>query len=187
MNRALFLDRDGVLNFDHGYIGKIADFEVIPGVFEALAQAVSLGYRLIIITNQSGIARGYFSEADYRRLEDHMVNLFAARAIHFAGIYHCPHHPDGAVRALAITCGCRKPSPGMILQACAEHDLDLSRSILVGDKRSDIEAGEAAGVGYSYLLDESDPAHFASLADLVLSPIFAHIGIMSAPVSRPTN
>jgi D-glycero-D-manno-heptose 1,7-bisphosphate phosphatase len=153
MHRALFLDRDGVINVDHGYISQPEQFEVIDGVFDALRRAQALGYLLVVVTNQSGMARGYFTLSDYRALEDHMRTTFSAEGITFAGIYHCPHHPEGSVPGLALACDCRKPGPGLILQAAREHDIDLGASIMVGDKQSDIAAAEAAGIGRSYLLD----------------------------------
>lgn len=164
MKRALLLDRDGVINVDHGYVVQPDCFEVIPGVFEALRQAQTLGYALIVVTNQSGIARGYFDAADYALLEDHMRRIFASEGIIFTAIYHCPHHPDGM-------CGCRKPLPGMILRAAIEHDLDLARSVLVGDKASDIAAAVAAGVGRSYRINEAGGA-CTSLAQIVGSASF---------------
>ena len=177
MNRALFLDRDGVINVDHGYIGKVADFDVLPGVFDALAQAQALDFRLIVVTNQSGIARGYFTAADYQAVERHMIDLFAERGVHFTGIYHCPHHPSGAAPALALACDCRKPAPGMIRRACADHDIDPARSLLVGDKQSDLDAGAAAGVGYLFQVgDRPDGVRrFGSLAELIGSPPFRGI------------
>ena len=151
--RALFLDRDGVINVDHHYIFRPDQFEVIDGVFDALHRARSLGCALIVVTNQSGIARGYFTPAQYRTLEHHMRAVFAAAGIHFDAIYHCPHHPDGIVAAFAIPCACRKPAPGMFLRAAHEHDIDLAASVMVGDRPSDIAAARAAGVGRTYLVD----------------------------------
>ena len=153
MRRALFLDRDGVINVDHGYISGPDQFDVMEGVFDALRRAQKLGYLLVVVTNQSGIARGYFTEDDYRRVEDHMRAAFLAEGITFAAIYHCPHHPDGVVPALAVRCNCRKPEPGMILRAARDHDIDLAASIMVGDKDSDIAAARAAGVGRTCLVD----------------------------------
>jgi D-glycero-D-manno-heptose 1,7-bisphosphate phosphatase len=152
MRRALFLDRDGVINVDHGYISGPDQFDVIDGVFDALRQAQKLGYLLVVITNQSGIARGYFTDDDYQRTEDHMRAIFLAEGIRLDAIYHCPHHPDGVIPALAVSCDCRKPEPGMILRAARDHDIDLAASIMVGDKDSDIAAAGAAGVGRSYLV-----------------------------------
>lgn len=146
VRRALFLDRDGVLNVDHGYVFRPADFEVIDGVFDALRRAQERDYALIVVTNQSGIARGLFSSADYQRLEGHMRRIFSAEGVDFTAIYHCPHHPDGQVAEFACQCTCRKPQPGMILRAAQEHAIDLSRSIMVGDKESDAQAAGAAGI-----------------------------------------
>lgn len=137
---ALFLDRDGVLNVDHGYVSRAADFEPVDGVFTALRSAAARGYALIVVTNQSGICRGYFTQGDYDALEAHMRKLFAAQGIELTAIYHCPHHPDAG-------CDCRKPRPGMILRAAREHGIDLARSVMIGDKPSDAEAARAAGVG----------------------------------------
>lgn len=178
MQRALFLDRDGVLNIDHGYIGSIERFDLIPGVAEALGRALALGYRLIVVTNQSGIARGYFTAEDYARVERHMIATFAAKGVRFTGIYHCPHHPDGTQPAFAARCECRKPLPGMIVRACADHRIDPGRSIMVGDRPSDLAAGDAAGVGNGFLIGVPvDPRHraFPSLAELVDSAIFARL------------
>jgi D-glycero-D-manno-heptose 1,7-bisphosphate phosphatase len=137
---ALFLDRDGVINRDHGYVFQIGDFELIDGVMDALRLATERGYALIIITNQSGIGRGYFTQAQYDALEAHIRQLFAAEGVPLTAIYHCPHHPDAG-------CSCRKPEPGLILQAVREHDIDLARSMMIGDKPSDAESARAAGVG----------------------------------------
>lgn len=153
MRRALFLDRDGVINVDHGYISRPDQFDIMEGVFDTLREAQKLGYLLVVVTNQSGIARGYFTEDDYRRVEDYMRAAFLAEGIIFAAIYHCPHHPDGVVPVLAVRCGCRKPEPGMILRAARDHHIDLAASIMVGDKNSDVAAARAAGVGRAYLVD----------------------------------
>lgn len=136
---ALFLDRDGVLNVDHGYVSKIDDFQPVEGVFDALRHAAARGYALIVVTNQSGIGRGYFSQHAYDMLEAHIRRLFASEGIALTAIYHCPHAPDA-------NCDCRKPQPGMILRAAREHDIDLARSVMIGDKETDAQAGRAAGI-----------------------------------------
>lgn len=156
MRRALFLDRDGVLNVDHGYIARPADFDIMPGIEPLLRAARDKNYLLIVVTNQSGIARGYYSAADYAALEAHMVATFADLGIAFDGIYHCPHHAEGIVPDLSIACSCRKPQPGMILQAARDYDIDLAGSILVGDKDSDIGAARAAGVGLAFQVTQGD-------------------------------
>lgn len=152
MRRALFLDRDGVLNVDHGYVYCPTDFQVIDGVFRTLRRAQAEGYALIVVTNQSGIARGYFDQAQYEALEYHMRHIFAEEGITFTDIYHCPHHPLGIVPEFSIECDCRKPRPGMILRAAREHDIDLALSIMVGDKESDEQAARSAGVGDIFIV-----------------------------------
>lgn len=141
MNRpALFLDRDGVLNIDHGYVGRPADFEPVEGVFQVLRKAIACGYALIVVTNQSGIGRGFFTQDEYDALERYMRQLFLAEGVEFTAVYHCPHLP-------AADCACRKPKPGMLLRAEREYGIELAESVMVGDKLTDAEAGRAAGVG----------------------------------------
>lgn len=149
---ALFIDRDGVVNVEKEYVHRIEDFEFIDGVFDVCREAQRLGYRLIIITNQAGIARGYYQESDYQRLTDWMLEQFSKEGIRIDGTYFCPHHPVHGQGKYRIECECRKPAPGMILRAADEHNLCIGRSVLVGDKSSDIEAGRAAGVGKCYLV-----------------------------------
>lgn len=145
LRKALFLDRDGTINVDHGYVSRIADFEFIPGIFDLCARAHELGYLIIIITNQSGIARGYYTEDDYRRLTEHMVAEFAARGIAIADVLHCPLL-DGPMR---------KPEPGLFLLAQQKHGIDMAASISVGDKPRDIEAAQRAGCGRNFLFSQS--------------------------------
>ncbi len=152
VKRGLFLDRDGVLNVDSGFVGRFEDFRVIDGVFPTLRKAQSDGFSLIVVTNQSGIARGYFTEEAYLVLEDRMRALFRGEGIEFAGIYHCPHHPDGIVPHLSVACDCRKPQPGMIIRGAREHGIDLASSMMVGDKQSDMEAARAAGIADTRLV-----------------------------------
>ncbi|WP_142803579.1 D-glycero-beta-D-manno-heptose 1,7-bisphosphate 7-phosphatase [Tepidiphilus sp. J10] len=149
---AVFLDRDGVLNEDRGYVHRWEDFSFLPGAIEALRQLQQKGYLLVVITNQSAVARGLCTEADVLALHERMRAFLRERGIELAGIYHCPHHPQGSVSDYAIACACRKPEPGMILRAAQEHGIDLSRSLLVGDKLSDLEAGRAAGIPSLYLV-----------------------------------
>lgn len=150
--RALFLDRDGVLNIDHGYVYRPSRFEIIDGVFEALRRALELKFALIVVSNQSGIARGLFSPEDYSRLEEYMRGLFRKEGIEFTDIYHCPHHPDGKIEAFTRRCLCRKPLPGMFLRAAQDHAIDLTRSMMVGDKETDAQAARAAGLSAIHLV-----------------------------------
>jgi D-glycero-D-manno-heptose 1,7-bisphosphate phosphatase len=140
MHKALFLDRDGVINTDVGYAHRIDQITFMPGIFDLCRAAHAAGERIIVITNQSGIGRGYFSESDVRVLMEWMVQRFEAEGCPLTAYYYCPHTPDDA-------CECRKPKPGMLLRAAKEWDIDLAASRFIGDKETDMEAGRAAGVG----------------------------------------
>jgi D-glycero-D-manno-heptose 1,7-bisphosphate phosphatase len=146
---ALFLDRDGVINVDRHYVWRIEDFEFVPGIFELVEAAVQGGLLPIVVTNQAGIGRGYYTERDFRRLDDWMHAQFRERGAAIARTYHCPFHPTEGIGAYRRESFDRKPNPGMLLQARADFDLELSNSVLVGDKDSDIEAGRAAGVRHN--------------------------------------
>lgn len=140
---AVFLDRDGTLNVDKGYVYRIEDWEWIPGAIDAIASLNKAGFLVIIITNQAGIARGYYDEKDMHELHTRVNERLKEHGATIDGFYYCPHHPEfGEVRE----CDCRKPMPGMIDQARKDFDIDLARSWLVGDKAGDIQAGLAAGV-----------------------------------------
>jgi D-glycero-D-manno-heptose 1,7-bisphosphate phosphatase len=145
-HRALFLDRDGVINVNHGYVYRPQDVEFIDGIFALCLAAQKLGYRIIVITNQSGIARRYYSQADFAHLRRWLEHQFWRHGIRITHTYHCPHHPD-MNGAFGHACCCRKPRPGMIVRAARQFDIDLSRSLLVGDSESDIECAHLAGVG----------------------------------------
>ena len=154
---AVFLDRDGVINKETGYTHKVDDFHFVDGVFAACRELSKTGYRLIVITNQAGIARGYYTEADFHQLTKWMLDKFRQQGIEIDDVYYCPHHPVHGVGDYRRDCDCRKPAPGMILRAAQEHSLNLQRSILVGDKITDIEAGRAAGVGCCVLVRTGHP------------------------------
>lgn len=145
--KALFLDRDGVINYDPGYVYRIEDFEFMPGIFEALAGFMALGYEIFVVTNQSGIGRGYYSEDDFAKLSKYMIDEFKSYGIEIKKIYHCPHTPSD-------DCNCRKPRPGMILQALDEFNISLKDSLMIGDKPSDLEAARRAGVESGYLIGD---------------------------------
>ena len=150
MNKALFLDRDGVINVEKDYLYKIEDFEFIDGIFELCKHYKELGYLIFVVTNQSGIVRCYYSEEDFNALSIWMSKEFLKHNIKIEKVYYCPHHPD-----ISGECNCRKPKPGMLLQAANEFDIDLASSLIIGDKERDIEAGLNAGLRESYLFDES--------------------------------
>ncbi len=156
--RGLLLDRDGVINVDHGYVGAAKDFSFMPGLSPFLRRAQDLGYRLAIVTNQSGVARGYYTRADYDELTAYMLSSLAKEGLAFDLVLACFTHEEGADPALARASFWRKPNPGMILEAAMRLDLDLSASLMVGDKESDMKAGRAAGVGKCVLLGEEKTA-----------------------------
>jgi len=149
MQKALFLDRDGVVNVEKNYLHKIDDFELMEGIVEVCRAYQDKGYVIIIVTNQSGISRGYYSEEDFRHLSEWMVGHFQELGIVITHIYHCPHH-----ESIDGVCECRKPEPGMFLRAQREYDLDMNLSVMIGDNERDIEAAIRAGVGHNLLLSE---------------------------------
>lgn len=153
-NKALFLDRDGVINVDHDYVYKPEDFEFIDGIFELCRYYQNLGFVIFVITNQSGISRGFYSEKDFEALTSWMIREFAKNGVEIKKVYHCPHHPE-----FSGDCSCRKPHPGMLLQAQKEYDIDLENSVLVGDKERDIEAGLNAGLSETYLFESNNTKH----------------------------
>ena len=153
--RALFLDRDGVINKEINYLHKIEDFEFVEGIFDLCRKATEHDYRIIVITNQAGIARGYYSEADLEKLTKWMMREFASRGIDISRVYACPHLIDAKIEAYRCDCPARKPNPGMLLQAQEDFDLDMAESIFIGDRVSDMTASIRAGVNRLFLFDEN--------------------------------
>jgi len=145
-NKALFLDRDGVINLDHGHVGKIENFHFIDGIFELCKKAQNEGYLIIVVTNQSGIAKGYYSEKDFLELTKWMENEFLKREIKITKTFFCPYHIDGKIKEYQQDSFDRKPNPGMILKAIKEFNIDPLESILIGDNDTDIKAGESANI-----------------------------------------
>lgn len=152
MQRAAFLDRDGVINIDHAYVCRWEDFEFVEGVFEAARRLTQAGFLLVIVTNQSGIGRGYYSTDDFLALDKKVREAFEQAGAPISGVYFCPHHPTDALPRYKMVCNCRKPAPGMMLQAAKDLDIDLSKSIMFGDKNSDMAAAVAAGIPTRVLL-----------------------------------
>ncbi|MCE2570796.1 D-glycero-beta-D-manno-heptose 1,7-bisphosphate 7-phosphatase [Motilimonas eburnea] len=150
---AVFIDRDGVLNVDHGYVYEVDDFEFIDGAIEACQEIKQKGYLLILVTNQSGIGRGYYTEDEFHNLTEWMDWSLADRGVDLDGIYYCPHHPEAVVAEFKQECDCRKPAPGMLLTAAKELNVDMAKSYFVGDKTADILAGKAAGVATNVLVE----------------------------------
>ena len=147
--KALFLDRDGVINQDTGYVYKIKEVEFVPGIFELVKRFMHAGYKIIIVTNQSGIARKMFSKEDFYALMQYIKEQFIMHDAHIDGVYYCPHHPD-----FDQECSCRKPKPGMLLQAQKEHDICMKNSVMIGDSMRDMHAAQAAHVGTCILLHD---------------------------------
>ncbi len=154
MNKVLFLDRDGIINIDHGYVHSHEEFTFIDGIFDVCLHAINLNYLIIVITNQSGIARGYYTEEQFSQLTQWMKNEFEQKNITITGVFYCPHHPEKGIGKYKRVCECRKPKPGLILQAQNKFDIDITKSIFIGDKLSDMEAAEAAGITTRILVAE---------------------------------
>jgi len=145
MQKVVFLDRDGVINKDTGYLFLVNDFEFIEGIFVALRHFISRGYKLIIITNQSGIARGYFSENDFTILTKWMIEKLSINGIEILDVLYCPHLPED-------NCSCRKPNPGLLLEANKRHNIEMQCSWMIGDKEDDIKAANSAGIAQTVLV-----------------------------------
>jgi D-glycero-D-manno-heptose 1,7-bisphosphate phosphatase len=169
VDKALFLDRDGIVNIDSAYVYKIEDFIFVDGIFELGRFFSQQGYRLFIITNQAGIGRGYYTKNDFETLM-HWVSLeFLKQDLVIEKSYYCPHHVTAGIGAYKKACDCRKPKAGMILQAAKDFRLDLSQSLLIGDKTSDIDAGKKAGLKHNYLIKSRYQVNydFSSVAQML--------------------
>jgi D-glycero-D-manno-heptose 1,7-bisphosphate phosphatase len=143
--RAVFLDRDGTINEEKEYLWRVEAFRFIPGAVDAIKLLKKSGYLVVVVTNQSGIGRGYYGEADLMLLHEHMERELQRHGTTVDACYFCPHHPQHGVGHYAVDCSCRKPLPGMLLQAAVELEIDLAASWMIGDKKADIDAGQAAG------------------------------------------
>lgn len=160
---AVFLDRDGVINHNYGYVHKREDFDFIDGIFDLARYAHEQRYKLVVVTNQAGIARGYYTEEQFYQLTDWMCQQFLVAGAPIDRIYFSPYHPTAGLGRYLKDDISRKPQPGMIFQAQKELSIDLSRSVLIGDKLSDIQAGTAAGVGTNLLLTTERPNELGDL------------------------
>lgn len=172
-NKALFLDRDGVVNVDHGYVYQSEEFEFIDGIFSTCKKFYDAGYKIIVVTNQSGIGRGYYTEADFLALTQWMKTQFRNHNIEIADVYFCPHHPKKALPEYLKQCDCRKPAPGMLLQGIKEHNIDPKYCIMVGDKLSDMQAAKKAHIATRVLVrsGQSFDENAKQSADLVIDSI----------------
>jgi D-glycero-D-manno-heptose 1,7-bisphosphate phosphatase len=163
--KVIFLDRDGVINHEVGYLYKSKDFRFIDGVFEACKYFRSLGFKVVVVTNQSGIARGYYQETDFHILTKWMLAQFYRRDIDILEVLFCPHGPNS-------NCKCRKPKPGMLLEARDKYGISMAESWMIGDKESDIDAANAAGVENTILVRSGHSVHGAtSKAKFILDSI----------------
>lgn len=156
---AAFFDRDGVLNVDVNYLYKIEDFQWIPGAIEAIRYYNEKGYLVIVVTNQSGVARGYYTEDDVHKLHHWMQAELSQQGAHIDAVYHCPHHIEGVIAQYKRACNCRKPEPGLIEQALEQWPINKEQSLLIGDKPSDVTAAKAAGIK-GYLFPGGNLYHF---------------------------
>lgn len=162
--KALFLDRDGVINLEQGYVHSEADFIFKEGIFDLCRAAQALDYLLIVVTNQAGIARGYYTEEQFLALTDWMNRQFAEQQVKITRVYYCPYHPVHGIGKYKVDSPDRKPRPGLLLRAREDLDLDLGASVLIGDAVSDIKAGMEAGVGRLILL--RSPAFKSARAEI---------------------
>ncbi len=144
MNKAIFLDRDGTINVEKHYLYKISDFEFLPGVVDALRKLQRAGYLLIIVTNQSGIGRGYYTESDFQKLNDWMVSTLKEQGVTIVDVYYCPHLPDAQVEEYRKECNCRKPKLGMYQQAILDYNIQIGQSYAIGDKIRDCAICESS-------------------------------------------
>lgn len=166
--KAFFFDRDGVINVDHGYISSIENMEFMDGIFPVMRVLAARGYQLIVVTNQSGIGRGYYTREDFWQITEWMRKRFSEEDIVLTDVYHCPHSPEAG-------CACRKPAPGMFLQAIREHGIDPSASWMIGDKDADMQAAQAAGIPNRVLIGGADSVHstrrISNLSELLELPV----------------
>jgi len=161
LKKALFLDRDGIINVDHGYVSHIEDFEFSKNIFTLLHLFREKNYLFFIVTNQSGIGRGYYSEEDFQKLTEKMLKMLHKEGINITEVYHCPHAPEAK-------CHCRKPAIGMIANTAKKHAIDFSNSWMIGDKQSDIDFAKNAGIRHSIAIGNKKIKHcdyfFTSIA-----------------------
>jgi D-glycero-D-manno-heptose 1,7-bisphosphate phosphatase len=171
INKALFLDRDGVININHGYVHTKDNFDFIDGIFDLVCVAKSLGYLVLVVTNQAGIGRGYYSEDQFCELTDWMCAEFERHGAPLDKVYFSPYHPTAGIGIYRKDDDTRKPRPGMILKAKEDFNLVLDACVLVGDKASDIEAGIAAGVGTNVLFSTEQHPQLAGIEHLSVNAL----------------
>lgn len=166
VSKAVFLDRDGTLNFDSGYLYQPEQLQLLPDVAAALATLNQAGFKVIVVTNQSGVGRGYYTEEAVMGLHDHMQARLAQQHAYIDAFYYCPHHPEATVERYRIDCQCRKPKPGMLWQAMKDFALSPAHSFMVGDRLSDVFAGQAAQCRQNIIIAAAKSAsHVAPVED----------------------
>jgi D-glycero-D-manno-heptose 1,7-bisphosphate phosphatase len=173
LKRAVFVDRDGTINVERDYLYRVDEFEFIPGAPQALKLLNEAGFMVVVVTNQSGVARGYYTEEEVGILHRHIESELANAGARVDAWYYCPHHPSGR-GSYSLPCRCRKPLPGMLLEAARRHNIDLAASIMIGDRLADMEAGIAAGchtilvrTGYGAAEEERVPPETVVCDDLL--------------------
>ena len=179
---AIFLDRDGTLNREVDYLRRVEDLVLLPGVPAALLALQAAGYELVVVTNQSGVARGLLDEETLAHIHDRLTELLARNGVALLDVLWCPHHPDHPERAPHGACSCRKPAPGMLLEAAARHRLDLARSWTVGDSDRDAAAGLAAGTRAALVATGKTPGARSRELDGVTVPVLADLQAFAAHV-----
>lgn len=172
--KCLFLDRDGVVNYDYGYVHERTNFDFVEGIFDLVKRANELSYLVIIVTNQAGIGHGYYSEEDFYSLSNWMIEAFNFQGCRINDVYFCPYHPSAALPKYRRFSADRKPEPGMIMTAMSKYNIDAKQSVLIGDKQTDIQAGSSAGIKSLYLLKttldaEKSSRHYESQAKTIHS------------------
>lgn len=180
--KAAFVDRDGVINEERNYVHRVEDFVFLPRVAQGLRLLSEAGYLLIIVTNQAGIARGYYKLSHLKILHEYMQQQLALQGVKLDAIYFCPHHPQGIVKKYSIECDCRKPKTGLLLQAKLDFGLDLSKSVLIGDKITDIQSGKNAGLYRTVLVESghSFEVNACIQSDYIASDLLAAVQWLTA-------
>ena len=184
MNKGVFLDRDGIVNVDKGYVYRKKDFTFNDDIFNLCRLLQEKKFKIFIITNQSGIGRGFYTLKDFNLLNNWMLGVFKEHDILISKIYFCPHHPTEGKEEFKAACNCRKPAPGMILQARKEFDLDLKASILIGDSFTDIQAGINAGIGQNYWVGGKDPADMNPVATVCIDDLKSLIAFLTSQFNK---
>ncbi|MGL4358647.1 MAG: D-glycero-beta-D-manno-heptose 1,7-bisphosphate 7-phosphatase [Cetobacterium sp.] len=174
MRKVIFLDRDGTINVEKSYLHKWEDFEFEKNAIEGLKKLKDLGYEFIVVTNQSGIGRGYYTEEDLVTLNNQMTKKLKEFGIEILECFYCPHHPEKGIGKYKVDCNCRKPNPGMLLEGIKKYDVDIENSFMIGDKKGDLEAGKKAGLksilvltGYGKKIEEEVKGNYLIAKDLL--------------------